>query len=255
VILQADEAGQGPAVVLLHAGIADRRMWAGHLEPLAAAGFRAIAPDLPGFGATPEPPGELAPWREVLATLDALGVETAALVGDSFGGAVALRVALVAPARVRALVLCSAQAPGLEPSPTLQAAWAAEEEAVERGDLDGAVASVVDAWTQPGAPAALRDYVADAQRKALELQLAAGDVEEAEDPAEDAGALGRLAVPTLVLNGEHDMEDYHRSAETLAAAIPGARREVIAGAGHLAPLETPEAFRALLLAFLDDAAG
>jgi pimeloyl-ACP methyl ester carboxylesterase len=251
VILPFDEAGTGPAVVLLHAGVADRRMWAGHLEPLAAAGLRAIAPDLPGFGETPEPPGEQAPWREVLATMDAAGVETAALVGDSLGGAVALRVALVAPTRVRALVLCSAQAPGHEPSPSLRAAWAAEEEAVERDDLDGAVAAVVAAWTQPDAPAALRDYVADAQRRALTLQLAAGDVDEAEDPAEAGpGALGGLDVPTLVVVGEHDMVDYHRSADTLAAAIPGASRVVLPGAGHLAPLETPEAFRSLVLDFL-----
>src|SRR5206468_11312357 len=92
VRLPYDEAGEGPAVVLLHAGVADRRMWAAHLEPLAAAGYRAIAPDLPGFGDAPMP-AAYTEWLDVLETLDTLGVERAVLVGNSFGGAMALRVA------------------------------------------------------------------------------------------------------------------------------------------------------------------
>src|SRR5437763_35214 len=104
VKLPYDEAGSGPAVVLLHAGVLDRRMWAAHLEPLAAAGYRAIAPDLPGFGDAPVP-AAYTEWLDVLETLDTLGVERAVLVGNSFGGAMALRVAAVAPERVRGLVL------------------------------------------------------------------------------------------------------------------------------------------------------
>lgn len=120
--LPHDEAGSGPAVVLLHAGIADRTMWSGHLERLAGAGHRAVAVDLPGFGEAPAAPDEQAPWADVLRTMDDLSIERAALVGNSFGGAVALRVALVAPSRVWALALVSAPAPALEPSPELLAA-------------------------------------------------------------------------------------------------------------------------------------
>ena len=65
-MLPLDEAGTGPALVLLHAGIADRSMWSEQLSPLAAAGFRVIAPDLPGFGEMPEGQGPLAPWQDVL---------------------------------------------------------------------------------------------------------------------------------------------------------------------------------------------
>jgi pimeloyl-ACP methyl ester carboxylesterase len=71
-------------------------MWAEHLPAIAAAAYRAIAVDLPGFGAA-LPGRELAPWSEVLETMDALGVLRAAIVGSSFGGAVALSVALTAP--------------------------------------------------------------------------------------------------------------------------------------------------------------
>src|SRR5690242_10750697 len=93
------EGADGPAVVLLHAGIADRRMWSELLPELAAAGYRVIAPDLPEFGDADVGPGK-APYDAVLETMDGLGVEAAVLVGNSLGGAVALRVAAVAPERV-----------------------------------------------------------------------------------------------------------------------------------------------------------
>ena len=248
-MLPLDEAGEGPAVVLLHAGIADRSMWSAHLRPLADRGYRAIAPDLPGFGDAPLGAGP--PWLEVLRTMDELGVRSAALVGNSFGGAVALRVAVVAPERVRALALISAPPPGLEPSARLEEAWNAEGDAFDRGDIDGAVETVLATWTLPDAPAALRDYVARAQRRAYEHDAAAGPREEDADPLdEDPAALARLAMPALVAAGEREMSDFREGAVALARAMPRARHALIAGAGHLAPLETPEAFRSLLLELL-----
>ncbi len=68
-MLPYDEAGSGPVVVLIHAGIADRTMWSDHLEPLAAAGYRAVAVDLPGFGKAPATGGR--PRRDFV-TLDTL---------------------------------------------------------------------------------------------------------------------------------------------------------------------------------------
>ena len=247
--LPYDEVGSGPGVVLLHAGIADRTMWAEHLDPLAEAGYRVVAVDLPGFGEAPVPPGEQAAWMDVLQTMDELSIERAALVGNSFGGAVALRAAFVAPDRVSALVLVSAPAPDLEPSAKLEAVWEQEEAALERGDIDAAVDAVVNAWTLSDAPQELRDRVAAMQRRAFAL----GDppTTEAPDPVEqDPEALARLEVPTLVAAGERDMGDFLDGAEALAQTLPRARHAVIEGAGHLAPLETPEEFRRLVLAFL-----
>jgi pimeloyl-ACP methyl ester carboxylesterase len=245
-----DDVGDGPAALLLHAGIADRRMWREHLGWLAESGWRAIAPDLPGFGEHVPSPDSPAPWDYALAVMDELGVERAALVGCSFGGAVALRAAVIAPERVRALGIISSPAPGLEPSPRLHAAWTAEEEAMERGDIDAAVETVLAAWLAPDAPAALRELVASMQRRAFELEDH-GRPDEPPDPVDEAPErLGEIAVPALVAAGEADMPDFAWSARRLADVIPGARHAVIPGAGHLAPLEAPDAFRRLLGEFL-----
>jgi pimeloyl-ACP methyl ester carboxylesterase len=242
VELPYDDVGDGRAVVLLHAGVADRTMWAEHLRPLADAGHRVVAMDLPGFGEAPEPP-LLAPWADVLETMDALGLERVTLVGNSFGAAAALRVAALAPERVVALVLVSPPPREWDPSPRLQAAWAAEEAALERGDVDAAAAAVAEAW----APAPLRERVAAMQRRAFETQLAAGEPEEGPDPL---ATMDVPAVPAVIAVGEHDMPDFHAAAEAWAAELPEARRITIAGAGHLAPLERPEAFRDVLLDLL-----
>src|SRR3954454_14503886 len=143
-MLPHDEAGSGPPIVLIHSGVTDRRMWGDHLGPLAAAGYRVVAIDLPGFGDAELPPGEQAPWQDVLGAMDELGIERAALVGNSMGGAVALRVALVAPERVSALVRVAALPTGLDPSPDLMVLWHAEQDALDRGDVGRTAAAVVD---------------------------------------------------------------------------------------------------------------
>jgi 3-oxoadipate enol-lactonase len=250
-MLPHDEAGSGPALVLLHAGVADRTMWSQHLEPLADAGYRVVAVDLPGFGEAPVTPGEQAPWADVLRAMDELSIERAALVGNSFGGAVALRAALVAPDRVSALALISASSPALEPSSELEAAWEAEEAALQRGDIEAAVEAVVDFWTLPEASPELRGRVATMQRRAFVLQAEAQPTTEAPDPAEERPEyLARLSIRTLAAAGELDKRDFLQGAEDLARTLPGARHAVIEGAGHLAPLETPEAFRELVVSFL-----
>ena len=254
--LPFDEVGSGPAVVLLHAGIADRTMWSEQLEPIAAAGYRVVALDLPGFGEAPAQPGEQAPWIDVLGAMRDLGIDNAALVGDSFGGAVALRAAVVAPSAVWAMGLVSAPAPGLEPSEQLQAVWNAEETALESGDIDAAVEAVVEAWTLPDAPQQLRDRVAAMQRRAFELQAEAKDVADAPDPVEQhPDALAQLDLPAAVAAGERDMPDFIEGAKELGRLLAGESYELIAGAGHLAPLETPDAFRTWIVSFLRETTG
>jgi len=256
VTLPFDEVGTGPAVVLLHAGIADRTMWSEHLEPLAAAGYRVVALDLPGFGEAAVQPGEQAPWIDVLGAMRDLEIDSAALVGNSFGGAVALRAAVVAPAAVWGPALISAPAPGMEPSERLRAAWETEEAALDRGDIDAAVKAIVEAWTLPDAPQELRDRIAAMQRRAFELQAEANEVTEAADPLDERPeAVAELDVPTAVTAGEHDMPDFIESAKELGRALADGSYEPIPGAGHLAPLETPEAFRTLLVDFLREVTG
>ena len=250
MLLPHDDVGSGSAIVLLHAGIADRTMWAEHLRPLADAAYRVVAMDLPGFGDAP-PAHEDAAWLDVVQTMDALSIERAVLVGNSYGGAVALRVAVVAPDRVAAMALVSAPPPDLEPSAELQAAWEAEESALERRDIEAAVGAVLDAWLLADAPAALRDRVAAMQRRAFEVQAAAGEATEVQDPLDaHPEALTRLRIPALAAAGELDMPDFRVGAEALSQQLQRARHVLIARARHLAPLEQPEAFRQLLLGFL-----
>lgn len=251
MVLPFDDAGEGPAVVLLHAGIADRRMWSGQIEPLAGAGLRVLAMDMPGFGQAPVGDGRDEPWLDVLETMDAAGVERAALVGNSLGGAIAQCIAITSPERVSALALISSPAPGMEASEELSDAWETEEYAVEAGDIDGAVEAVLDAWLLPDAEPALRDLVGEMQRRAFDLQLGALEPEEVPDPlGGDAHVISSYTGPVLIAVGERDMTDFHGAAEKLGGALPEARREVIAGAGHLAPLEQPQALTELLVDFL-----
>ncbi len=249
MLVAHDDVGTGPTVVLLHAGIADRSMWSEHLDPLTRAGYRMLVLDLPGFGDTPA--ADQPPWDAVLETLDAAGVERFALVGNSMGGAIALIIAVLVPKRVTAVAVFSAPPPAFEPSSELLRAWEAEEDALERGDVEAAVAVVVETWTLPGAPPGLRERVATMQRRAFALQAAAATTEGDPDPLErDPSALTRLSLPALVAVGELDMPDFRSGAESMAQAIPGARHAVITGAGHLVPLDQPEAFRELLLEYL-----
>jgi pimeloyl-ACP methyl ester carboxylesterase len=227
-------------------------MWAEHLGPLSESGRRVMALDLPGFGDAPVPPGEQAAWLDVLETMDSLEIDRATLVGCSFGAEVAMRVAVTAPERVEALALFSASSPDADPSPRLEAVWQAEEEALERGDLEAAVEAVLDAWILPDADPRLRERIAAMQQRAFERQREAEPGPDAVDPLEqDPGLVSSLPMPTLVAAGERDMSDFLDGAHALAAAMPNATVTVIEGAGHLPPLETPEAFRSILSEFLD----
>jgi pimeloyl-ACP methyl ester carboxylesterase len=251
--LAHDDVGAGTAVVLLHAGVADRTMWTEHLRPVADAGYRVVAVDLPGFGEAPVAQNEDAPWDDVLRTMDALEIDRAALVGCSFGGAVAQRVAATAPERIVSLTLISSPVSGIAPSPELKAVAQAEEAALEDGGIEAAVEAVLAAWTLPDAASQLRDRVARMQRRAFELQTNTDWGSAGFDPLEhDLDALSRVQAPAAVVVGEHDMRDFHVAADALVEALPSAQKTVLAGAGHLAPLEQPRAFRELLLTVLSD---
>ena len=132
--------------------------------------FRVTRLDLRGFGRSAPPEGVFANPEDVLAVLDALGIDRAILVGASFGGRVVLDLAASRPDRVRGLVLAGAGLPDHAWSPEIRAFGAAEDEAIEAGDLDAATEINVDFWL-PRAPERMRAAIREQQRTALALQV------------------------------------------------------------------------------------
>ena len=130
-----DAAGNGPPLLLLHAGIVDRRMWDPVWESLTAR-FHAVRLDLRGFGETPNPSGSHAHWRDAAALLGELEMGPVDVIGISMGASAALELALSAPELVRRLVLIAPGLAGWDWALSLRAAWDAEEAAYGAGDLD-----------------------------------------------------------------------------------------------------------------------
>ena len=249
--LHVEQAGAGPDVVLVHAGVADGRMWDSQWVDWAAR-RRVTRLDLRGFGRSDLPEGAFSHAGDVLAVLDALGIERAALVGASFGGRVALDFAASQPDRVPGLVLADAGLPDHAWSAEIQAFGAAEDEAIEAGDLDAAAEVNVDFWL-PSASEPVRAAIREQQRNAYTLQVGRDD-EEVLLTDDLTARLQAVDVPTLVLVGDRDYADFHAIADRLAAELPDTRRATISGAGHLPSLEQPDAFDAAVLPFLDSLA-
>jgi pimeloyl-ACP methyl ester carboxylesterase len=228
--------GSGPAVVLLHAGVADLRMWDGPAAALARR-HTVVRCDLRGFGGSDLAPGaSYSDPEDVLALLDALGVDRFALVGASYGGWVALQVAGAAPERVAGLVMIAPPAELVEPDPRLRERWAEEGRLVDAGDLDGAADLAALSWLGPDADDDARDLVRVMQRRAYELQVPAGDVENRELPVDPAG----LSVPARILVGAHDLPFFAETARELARLMPRAELVELPWAGHLPTLERPD---------------
>jgi 3-oxoadipate enol-lactonase len=258
MILAHDVNGSGPALLLVHAGIADRRMWDDQVAAFAGAGWTVIRPDLPGFGGTPPPAGPVSLGAALRELLDQLGVGRAVVVGCSLGGRAAIDLALVAPERVRALVLVGSGLAGHRfAEAALLELWDHTDAALDRGDPQEAARLEIDTWVvgmgrDPGqVDPALRRRVRDMLLSAYAYGPA--DLEEADPPA--AGRLGEIGVPTLVLVGEHDRPDMHAMAEALAGGIPGAERVVLAATAHLPSMERPDEFNRVVLEFLAELAG
>ncbi|HZX37421.1 MAG TPA: alpha/beta fold hydrolase, partial [Streptomyces sp.] len=157
--LSYDMAGQGPAVVLLHSSVCDRRMWDPQWQALADAGYQVVRCDFRGHGQTPADAGEYSDAEDVLELLDELGIERAALVASSFGGRVALEAAARRPDRVTAMALLCAGMPGHEPSSELRAFCAREDAFLDVGDVSAAVELNLDTWLGPQADERVREKV------------------------------------------------------------------------------------------------
>lgn len=250
-----DVHGEGPMVVLLHAGLTDSRLWEPQLRSFPQS-HSVLRVDLPGFGNSPFETNPVSFRGAVRDVMDAKSIDRAAVVGVSLGGNTALELALESPERVSALVLVGAGLPDHEWSEDVTAFFADEEAALDRGDLDAAVDANLRMWfagphrSLDDLDPALRELVGEMQRQAFMQQQGHDDVRMLRLDPQGSQRLGELNVPALVLTGDDDVADIHRIADRLAAGIPGAERATIAGAAHLPSLDRPEEFDRIVLDFL-----
>jgi pimeloyl-ACP methyl ester carboxylesterase len=270
--LAYDEAGSGPVVVLVHAGLADRRMWEHQFCALAAR-FRVIRYDWRGYGESDDATSAVSRHEDLLGLLDALAIDRAALIGSSYGGAHAIDTALAAPERVTALgLICSGlsghdvwtpemqalaaeKAPSGIPAERLKRYDTHTADTVDPADITAMAASnvrlmVVGPYREPD--------VLDADTYALALDMCRGvyrrewqgpDTGERAPERPAAGRLAEVRVPTLVVNGTSDLPAVRHIADILARGITGARR-IDLPTGHLPSLERPAELTAMLIDFL-----
>lgn len=247
--LAHDVAGDGPALLLLHSTVCDRRMWDPQWRILVDAGFRVVRCDFRGHGDSPAADRPYRDAEDVRDLLDALGIAETAVVGACFGGGVALEVAARWPDRVGALVLLSAAPPLTERSAALAGFEARTAGLLDAGAVAEAVELNVATWLGPEADGNTRAMVRLMQRHTLDVRLAA---EEFPRPAADHRLTG-IKARALAVSGGHDLPDFRETAAELARLLPQARHEELDWAGHLPSLERPAVVARLLVSFLREA--
>jgi pimeloyl-ACP methyl ester carboxylesterase len=256
-----EETGVGPVVLLLHGFPDTGEVWRRQVPALAAAGFRAVVPDLRGRGRS-ERPGRVEAYAlpelvtDATGILDALGVDRAHVVGHDWGAALAWSIAALAPQRVDRLVVMSVGFPGaVRPDRhALEQAWyrllflfPQAEEVLLRDD-----AYLLRTLTA-GAPDAGRyaDILADRDALTAGLAWYRANLPIEALPGTDAPELPQVAAPTLAFFGENDPYLSERAMLASEQFVTGGwRYERLSGAGHWLQLEQPDRVNELLLQFL-----
>ena len=239
------EAGGGPAVVLLHGYPLDGAMWSAVARALSAR-FRVVKPDLPGRGDNPAPaPGGIEGYADFVEAVLAALPPPVGLAGFSMGGYVALALMKRGPESVRALALVDTRAAADD-----VAGKAKRGEAIAALRAHG-VAPVADEMVgrllfaeslgRPDLVERVRRIILRQKPETLESDLTA-----MRDRPDSTDFLKQIAVPTLIVVGEHDAISTPVECRAMAAEIPGARLVTISGAGHLTPMEKPKALASAL---------
>jgi pimeloyl-ACP methyl ester carboxylesterase len=242
-----EDGGRGPAVLLSHGYSATGRMWAPQ-RPALEPRYRLITWDMRGHGQT-ESPDDPAQYSLALTVADMhgllrhSGVQRAVIGGLSLGGYMSLAFHARHPEMVRALVICDS-GPGYR-NPDARAAWN------QRADERAAALETRGLEALRSSSREMQDAVRH-HRSAQGLAHAARGMLAQRDAAV-IDSLPGIRVPTLIIVGDQDTP-FIAPCEYMAKKIPGARLEVIAGAGHASNLDQPEAFNRVLLAFLDSLA-
>jgi pimeloyl-ACP methyl ester carboxylesterase len=253
VKLYYTEQGQGLPVVLLHGYPFSGVIWQTQQQNLSDH-YRVIAPDLRGHGQSPAPEGVYemeTSARDVLALLDSLGVEKAAIMGHSMGGYVTLALWRLVPERFVALGLIDSQA-----MPDSDDTRASRYKTAEKVYVDGSKV-VADAMTlRLFAPNTPEDEPAVEQVRTLILNTRPsgiiGTLKGMAARPDSTDLLPQINVPVLVLTGDKDQIITPQKAEKMATAIPSATLATIENAGHMPMLEQPQATTMAIRNFLDE---
>jgi len=245
--------GSGDPVVLIHAGVANLRMWDDQVAALRDS-YRMIRYDTRGYGRTETDAVDFSNRADIAALLDHLAEESAHVVGFSRSGSIALDFAIEYPDRVLSLVVGAGGISGYEsPEGLPDDTWELPDKLMDAKDWEALAEWEAAYWGDgPGQPlgrsGAARDKVHDWELENYRAEKEEGKPIVLDPPA--AGRLGELKAPLLVLLGTFDEPGTSASMRHLAESVPGARLEVFETA-HMINLEQPERFNALLAEWLD----
>jgi 3-oxoadipate enol-lactonase len=240
--------GTGSPLVLSHDALLHRETWDAQFTSLSDA-HRVVRWDRRGYGSSASPTAEYSSVDDLGCVVEAAADGSAVLVGCSYGSLLSLHCALDRPDLVSALVLVGPIVSGLDLTEhffSRGGLWSSDYVAP---DVQIPYWSEIDRWLVAAQNTSARKRVADlltANPHNLEPNVS---LERSPQPAA-LPRLGDVAVPTLIIVGEHDIPDVHAHAGALQAGIRNAQRLVLAGSGHLPQLEVPGAFNRAVRDFL-----
>lgn len=251
-------AGSGAPLVMIHAGIADCRMWDGEFEAFAAS-HQALRFDIRGYGRSLPVDGEFNLQDDLEALLATLSIASPAiLMGCSMGGGLAIDYALCHPEAVAALILVGSAPAGLElDAAGPDALFVESEAAFEAGYVERVAELDMRIWFD-GSGRSRHDVDQNARRRAFEMAKLVtehelkgiGTHKRKAATKSAADSLERLPMPALIIVGENDLPFLRLAAEYMAEKMPQAEKALISNAGHLPNMEHPVLFQDAVRQFL-----